>query len=127
MQDLEGKVIETVDGTKFVLTDIAGEGAQGVVYNEASDKFLIKLYKKSNPIQEQNKFSKLNWLIQQDYPDQFIKPLKLMREPFIGYVMEKVKDHASLNKMLVPSRDVSFSEWYNKETGGLNIIISIWC
>ena len=60
MQDLEGKVIETVDGTKFVLTDIAGEGAQGVVYNEASDKFLIKLYKKGNPIQEQNKFSKLN-------------------------------------------------------------------
>ena len=119
MQDLEGKVIETVDGTKFVLTDIAGEGAQGVVYNEASDKFLIKLYKKGNPIQEQNKFSKLNWLIQQDYPDQFIKPLKLIREPLVGYVMEKVKGHTSLNKMLVPSRDVSFTEWYNHETGGL--------
>ena len=41
MQDLEGKIIQTTEGTKYVLTEIAGEGAQGVVYNEASDKFLI--------------------------------------------------------------------------------------
>ena len=119
MQDLEGKVIQTTEGTKYVLTEIAGEGAQGVVYNEASDKFLIKLYNRSNPIQNQNRFDKLKWLIQQDYPDQFIRPLALIESPYVGYVMEKVKGHSSLNKLLVPARDVSFSEWYNKQTGGL--------
>lgn len=78
MQDLEGKIIQTTEGTKYVLTEIAGEGAQGVVYNEASDKFLIKLYNRSNPIQNKNRFDKLKWLIQQDYPDQFIRPLALI-------------------------------------------------
>ena len=63
MQDLEGKIIQTTEGTKYVLTEIAGEGAQGVVYNEASDKFLIKLYNRSNPIQNKNRFDKLKWLI----------------------------------------------------------------
>lgn len=119
MQDLEGRVIKTTSGKKYVLTDMLGEGAQGVVYNEASDKFLIKLYKKSNSIQQKNRMNKLRWLIQQDYPDQFIRPIDLIEEPYIGYIMEKVQEHTSLNKLLVPSRDVSFSEWYNKETGGL--------
>lgn len=119
MQDLEGKVIQTTEGTKYILTEIAGEGAQGVVYNEASDKFLIKLYEKSNPIQNENRFNKLKWLIKQDYPDQFIRPLELIETPYVGYVMEKVKGHSTINKLLVPSRDVPFSEWYNKQTGGL--------
>ena len=119
MQNLEGKVIQTVEGTKYVLTDIAGEGAQGVVYNEASDKFLIKLYNRRDPIQNRNRFNKLKWLIKQDYPNQFIRPLELVESPYVGYVMEKVKGHSALNKLLVPSRDVTFSEWYNKQTGGL--------
>ena len=33
--------------------------------------------------------------------------------------MEKVQEHSSLNKLLVPSRDSGFSDWYNRETGGL--------
>ena len=119
MQDLEGRLIHTTSGEQYLLTDLAGEGAQGVVYNEASDKHIIKLYKNGTPIQNKNRIRKLTWLMEQDYPDQFIKPLALIEEPYIGYVMQKVKEHSSLNKLLVPSRDVSFSEWYNKETGGL--------
>ena len=119
MQDLEGKVIQTASDKKYILTDIAGEGAQGVVYNEASDKYLFKLYNKSNSIIEQRKLSKLRWLIKQDYPSEFIKPLDLVEEPYVGYMMKKVKEHMSLNKLLVPSKEVSFSEWYNRETGGL--------
>lgn len=119
MQDLEGKVIQTISGKKFVLTDMLGEGAQGVVYNEASDKCLIKLYRKSNSIQQKNRMNKLRWLIQQDYPDQFIRPIDLIEEPYVGYIMEKVQEHSSLNKLLVPSRDSGFSDWYNRETGGL--------
>ncbi len=119
MQNLEGKVIQTIEGTKYVLTDIAGEGAQGVVYNEASDKFLIKLYNRGNSIQNKSRIDKLKWLIRQDYPDQFIRPLALIESPYVVYVMEKVKGHSSLNKLLVPAKDVSFSEWYNNQTGGL--------
>lgn len=119
MQDLEGRLIHTTSGEQYLVTELTGEGAQGVVYNEASDKYLIKLYKNGTPIQNKNKIRKLTWLMEQDYPDQFIKPLAIIEEPYIGYVMQKVKEHSSLNKLLVPSREVSFSEWYNKETGGL--------
>lgn len=119
MKDLEGEVIQTVSGEKYVLTDLIGEGAQGVVYSEASGAYLIKLYRKSNEFQQKNRFNKLKWLINQDYPDQFIRPLDLIREPYIGYVMEKVKGHISLNKLLIPPRNESFSKWYNHDTGGL--------
>ena len=119
MQDLEGKMIKTAAGTQYLLTEKIGEGAQGVVYDEAMDKFLIKLYRKGSPIQNQNKLQKLNWLLIQNYPDQFIKPLEIIEDPFIGYVMKKVKGHVSLNKLLIPPRDTAFSEWYNSQTGGL--------
>jgi len=119
VQDLEGKMIKTASGTQYLLTEKIGEGAQGVVYDEAMDKFLIKLYKKGSPIQDKNKLQKLRWLEIQNYPDQFIKPLEIIEEPFIGYVMKKVKGHVSLNKLLIPARDTAFSEWYNSQTGGL--------
>lgn len=119
MMNLEGKMISTASGKQFLLTEPAGDGAEGVVYNEAHEKFLIKLYKRGNPIQNAKKLQKLQWLIRQHYPDQFIKPLDIVEKPYVGYVMQKVKNHSSLNRLLVPSRDVSFTEWYNQQTGGL--------
>lgn len=119
MVNLEGKMISTVSGKQYMITEPAGDGAEGVVYNEQSGNFLIKLYKKGNPIQNAKKLQKLQWLIRQHYPDQFIKPLDIVEKPYIGYVMQKVKNHSSLNRLLIPSRDVSFTEWYNRQTGGL--------
>lgn len=119
MKDLEGKLIKSVSGQQYLLTEIAGQGAQGVVYNEVSDKYLVKLYKNGTVYQNINKLRKLEWLTKQNYPDQFIKPLDIIKEPYIGYVMEKVKEHASLNKLVIPPRDMSFSEWYNNRTGGI--------
>lgn len=119
LKDLEGKIIATVSGKKYLLTEIEGQGAQGVVYNEAKDKFLIKLYKNGSEYQNKNRLRKLEWLLKQSYPSEFIKPLDIIEKPYIGYVMEKVKDHTNLNKMLIPPHDENFSEWYNQQTGGL--------
>ena len=119
MQDLQGKIIKTVNGTEYTLGAVLGEGAQGVVYTEESGEYLIKLYNNGSPIQNRNKINKLNWLIKQDFPDQFIKPIEIIENPYVGYTMKKVKGHISLNKLLVPSKDASFSDWYNKDTGGL--------
>ncbi len=121
MQDLEGKLIKTISGEQYLITGMVGEGAQGVVYEEESDKMIIKLYKNGTDIQNKNKLKKLNWLMHQNYPDQFIKPLGIIETPYVGYVMEKVKEHMSLNRLLIPARDVSFSEWYNQHTGGLRL------
>lgn len=118
MQDLEGKLIESRSGNKYLLTEKVGEGAQGVVYGEASEKYIIKLYHKRNRIQNEKLLDKLEWLMFQSYPDQFIKPLDIVDTPYIGYVMEKVKNHVSLNKLLIPENQ-NFSDWYNAKTGGL--------
>lgn len=113
-------IITSISGQNYLLTEkVDKQGAQGVVYEESTGKFIIKLYKRGNEFQNRNRLNKLEWLAKQSYPDQFIKPLDLFVEPYIGYAMEKVVDHVSLNKLLVPSREMSLSEWYNEETGGL--------
>lgn len=119
MQNLQRKKITTVNGTEYILNEQIGEGAQGVVYTETNGEHLIKLYNNGSPIQNRNKINKLNWLIKQDFPDQFIKPLEIIETPYVGYSMKQVKGHVSLNRLLVPSKDNSFADWYNKETGGL--------
>jgi serine/threonine protein kinase len=120
VKDLEGMIITSISGQNYLLTEkVDKQGAQGVVYEESTGKFIIKLYKRGNEFQNRNRLNKLEWLAKQSYPDQFIKPLDLFVEPYIGYAMEKVVDHVSLNKLLVPSREMSLSGWYNEETGGL--------
>jgi serine/threonine protein kinase len=113
-------IITSTSGHNYLLTEkVDKQGSQGVVYEESTGKFIIKLYRKGNEYQNRNRLNKLEWLSKQSYPDQFIKPLDIFTEPYIGYVMEKVINHVSLNKLLVPSKDKSLSEWYNEETGGL--------
>ncbi len=119
LQDLEGTVIQTISGKKYVLTDMLAETAQGVIYSDASDKLQIKLYTNGDSIQQKKYLNKLKWLIAEDYPKQFIKPLELIETPYVGYVMEKKTDFISLNKLLIPPQGADFFEWYNQKTGGL--------
>ena len=119
MDDLEGKVITSVNGNNYCLSSIIGQGAQGVIYNTSDDQYVVKLYKKESELNNRKKIKKLNWLMSLDYPDQFIRPIDIFDTPYIGYAMQKVKGHVSLNKLLIPNRELSFSDWYNKSTGGL--------
>lgn len=120
MRDLEGRRITSASGQNYFLTKkIDNQGSQGIVYEESTGKYIIKLYRKGNEYQNQNRQNKLEWLMKQSYPDQFIKPLDIFTEPYIGYAMEKVVGHVSLNKLLIPAKTMSLSRWYNDETGGL--------
>ena len=119
MDELEGQILTSINGTKYYLSKIIGQGAQGIIYSTADDEYVVKLYKKESELKNKKKLKKLNWLLKTDYPDQFIKPLDIIDSPYIGYVMKKVKGHVSLNKLLIPNRGMAFSDWYNQETGGL--------
>ena len=119
MDELEGQILTSISGTKYYLSKIIGQGAQGIIYSTADDEYVVKLYKKESELKNKKKLKKLNWLLKTDYPDQFIKPLDIIDSPYIGYVMKKVKGHVSLNKLLIPNRGMAFSDWYNQETGGL--------
>ena len=119
MDELEGQILTSKNGTKYYLSKIIGQGAQGIIYSTADDEYVVKLYKNESELKNKKKLKKLTWLLKTNYPDQFIKPLDIIDSPYIGYVMKKVKGHISLNKLLIPNREMSFSEWYNTNTGGL--------
>ena len=119
MENLEEKVIMAQSGTHYALSSVAGQGAQGIVYDTTDNQCVVKLYKHENELKDRKKLKKLEWLMAISTPDQFIRPVDIFNEPYIGYAMKKVLNHISLNKLLFPNRDMSFSDWYNSETGGL--------
>lgn len=119
MENLTGKILTSCSGKKYFLASIIGEGAQGVIYRTEDEESVIKLYKTGSELSNKRRLRKLEWLTRINYPDQFIKPYDIFDSPYIGYAMKNVQGHISLNKLLVPSREMSVSEWYNGATGGL--------
>ena len=55
MDDLEGKVITSVNGNNYCLSSIIGQGAQGVIYNTSDNQYVVKLYKKESEINSRKK------------------------------------------------------------------------
>ena len=50
-------------------------------------------------------------------PKNFVTVADLITSPYLGYVMDNVTDHKPLNSYLIPDKNHSFSEWYNKDLG----------
>ena len=49
MRDLEGMIITSTTGQNYLLTEkVDKQGSQGVVYEESTGKFIIKLYRKKS-------------------------------------------------------------------------------
>ena len=118
MQNLTGETIITTDGKKYKLGKLAGYGAQGVVYEDASGKKMIKLYYPSgSDIVEEDIVERLRFIRDIKVPKNFVAILDIIDNPYIGYVMEKVEGHTPLNTYLIPDKNMSFSEWYNQGFG----------
>lgn len=118
MQNLTGETIITADGKKYKLGKLAGYGAQGVVYEDASGKKMIKLYYPSgSDIIEEDIIERLRFIRDVKMPKNFVAIQDIVDKPYIGYVMDKVEDHKPLNTYLIPDKNMSFSEWYNQGLG----------
>lgn len=118
MQNLTGETIITVDGQKYKLGKLAGYGAQGVVYEDASEKKMIKLYYPSgSDIIEEDIIERLRFIRDVKMPRNFVKIIDIVDRPYTGYVMDKVEDHKPLNSYLIQDKNMSFSEWYNQGLG----------
>lgn len=118
MQNLTGETIITVDGKKYKLGKLAGYGAQGVVYEDASEKKMIKLYYPSgSDIVEEDIIERLRFIRDVKMPKNFVDILDIVDRPYTGYVMDKVEDHKPLNAYLIQDKNMSFSEWYNQGFG----------
>ncbi len=118
MEDLSGRIIVTMSGQKYKLTKQAGCGAQGVVYEETTGKFMVKLYYPSGCESIDNDvIERLHFIKDVKTPKNFVMIVDLISSPYIGYVMDKVIDHKPLNSYLIPDKSIPFHEWYNEGQG----------
>jgi serine/threonine protein kinase len=117
-QNLSGQIITSKSGSRYSLTEIAGSGAQGVVYNESQGKYMVKLYYPGAIHQlDSDVLEKLSFIQRVQKPGNFVAIQDIIETPYIGYVMDKVTGHKPLNTYLLPDKNKKFSEWYNSGYG----------
>lgn len=118
MEDLTGVTLTAESGRKYKLTKQAGSGAQGVVYEENGNNYMVKLYYPSGSESiDADVLDRLRFIKDITMPKNFVSIIDLITHPYIGYVMEKVTEHKPLNSYLIPDRNVSFPKWYNQGLG----------
>ena len=118
MEDLTGVTLTAESGRKYKLTKQAGSGAQGVVYEENGNNYMVKLYYPSGSESiDADVLDRLRFIKDIAMPKNFVSIIDLITHPYIGYVMEKVTEHKPLNSYLIPDRNLSFPEWYNQGLG----------
>ena len=118
IENLTGATLVAESGRKYKLTKQAGSGSQGIVYDESSNRYMVKLYYPSGSAGiDSDVLERLRFIKDIVLPKNFVAIVDLINYPYIGYVMEKVSDHKPLNSYLIPDRDASFSEWYNRGLG----------
>lgn len=122
MIDISGNTFKGITGKAYTFGALVEKGGQGAVYGEESGKYLIKVLFEEDEERIVVHEAKLRMLYALSLPPRFIKPLDIIKfqlggKHHIGYVMQCVKGHMPLEKLLVWKEDDG-AEWYN-ETGGL--------
>jgi DNA-binding helix-hairpin-helix protein with protein kinase domain len=118
MKNMSGQTITAISGNKYTLTEEAGRGGQGVVYNETSGKQMIKLYYPGGAPQiDGDMVEKLKNITRVKMPKNFVKIYDLIESPYVGYVMNKVDEHVPLNSYLIPPGGGKMAQWYNAGLG----------
>lgn len=118
IEDLTGATLVADSGIKYKLLKQAGYGSQGVVYEDVSGQNMIKLYYPSGCKSiDEDIHERILFIKNINLPKNFVKVVDTIRSPYVGYVMERIVDHKPLNTYLIPEKDMTLSEWYNKGLG----------
>ena len=114
------KWVTTTDGNRYLLGGLLGQGGQGKVFAVKGHPYAVKLlshrsYQARQALQE--RLSKVGRFPLEDI--QVARPLQLLKEPHLGYVMELFTGMASLHHLIRPPKDTeSLTHWY-LDGGGL--------
>ena len=118
MSNLCNQTITGERGGIYALTEMVGQGGQGVVYAEKTGKYMIKLYYPSNKEgYDRELIKKLRFVMDVEKPKNFVTIYELITAPYIGYVMERLEGYSSLNAFLLPDPKQPFESWYNADRG----------
>lgn len=118
IDNLTGMTIVSESGKKYTLKEIIGSGSQGIVYEDNSEKFVIKFYYPAeSEMLDMERLERISFIKDIEIPRNFVAIQDVISEPNVGYVMEKVADHKPLNSYLIPDKHKEFIEWYNDGLG----------
>ncbi|TOM54400.1 protein kinase, partial [Vibrio parahaemolyticus] len=94
-------ILEDVRGAKYPLKNQLASGGQGVVYTTELPQVLIKGFTNKDETAKKRWHSHIEWLIRQDIADlKLARPLVLLKEPRMGYVMELMDGLVPLKSLL---------------------------
>lgn len=118
IDDLTGFSVVSESGKKYTLKGIIGSGSQGVVYEDDSEKYVIKFYYPADSeMIDMERLERVSFIKAIEIPKNFVAILDVISEPYVGYVMVKVTDHKPLNHYLIPDKHKDFIKWYNEGFG----------
>lgn len=124
MNEIIRKVVD-VTGERHDLIREIGRGGQGVVYQVAGGKYAIKLFedRSENEIRRlENQLKEVKRLDLKGLP--IARPIRVLRPPYIGYLMEFFSGMESLKSLVYPKKVPSIKSWY-LQTGGLRRRLSL--
>jgi hypothetical protein len=102
-----------VNGTRYALGRQLGRGGQGAVYEVEGGRLAAKLVFDRSPSRRErlrNQLAQVRRLPIEDL--DIVRPLERLRDPHVGYVMERLTGMVPLGELARAPRDVSLVPWY---------------
>ncbi|WP_295404540.1 hypothetical protein [uncultured Thiocystis sp.] len=114
------RVVTTIQGIRYTLTEKLGQGGQGAVFRTEDGRYAVKLLRNRSPISRDALRDRLAMVARLPIEDLALaRPLDRLREPDLGYVMDLYTGMISIQSLLKPPRDaLSLTQWY-LDGGGL--------
>ena len=112
--------VTDLNGTRHVLTRQLGRGGQGAVFEVKGGRLAAKIIFDSSPTRREQLRNQLTAVKRLPLADLDIaRPLEMLREPALGYLMELMTGMQPLSALCSPPKaTASVAEWYF-QTGGL--------
>ncbi len=115
-----GQVVTDLEGRRYTLAKLLGQGGQGQVYEVKEGRLAVKLLRSTSPAERERIRRCIQAVKRLDLDGLPIaSPIAVLRPPHVGYLMHLAAGMVSLRGMMNPPADGrSVSEWYIA-TGGL--------
>ncbi len=117
----ERRYVQDVNGQRYWLGHLLGRGGQGEVYAVEGGRLAVKIIRfGKSPVRREQLRRQLDFVHRLSLDDLSIaRPLAMLGEPNLGYVMELLTSMEPLRKLVYPPKEArSLMGWYI-ESGGL--------